>query len=277
MAERARRRLPGATRPVAPDPRRVRLGCGHQRDPSRAGRRRRADLPRAPRHPRQLVHDGRLLDGRPHVRRHDPRARRVLLGADPGRAAVLRRAVRTPGFRLLLGVRRRRDPSRRRDRARRDRCRGRVAPQPLLGSTPGPRRPGVRGVRPSGAICPHRRPLAARRLGPSPRHGLVLPRRLRDPSEHRQRPARPGGDEPRDARARHARRDRHGAGAPRLRVPGRRRRALDTPRVQRRNEADAHGRERDRRLHGDLPGTRHGPVSLRRHRRRSSGSTSTTP
>ena len=61
---------PETRRGVAADPRRVRLRRRHQRDRPRAGRGRGAHLPRPPRDPGELVHHDRLLDGRPHVRRH---------------------------------------------------------------------------------------------------------------------------------------------------------------------------------------------------------------
>ena len=72
---------------------------------------------------------------------------------------------------------------------------------------------------PPSPVRPHGRRLAARRLGAPARDDLVLPRRVRHRADHRQRAARPGDDEPRDARPRHPGRHRHRAGAHRLRVP----------------------------------------------------------
>ena len=146
---------------VAADPRRVRLRRRHQRDRPRAGRRRGAHLPRPPRDPGELVHDDRLLDGRPHVRRHDARPARVRLGADAGRAAVVRRALRAARLRLLVGLRGRRHPPRSAARDPRRAGGRRLAPAPLLAPAAPPRRAGLQRLRPADALRPHGGRLAA--------------------------------------------------------------------------------------------------------------------
>ena len=105
-----------------------------------------------------------------------------------------------------------------------DRRRRRLAPAPLL-------EPAARAVAQAFAVFdpPTRyvRTVVVWQLADwvaATRDGLVLPRRLRDRAEPRQRPPRPGDDEPRDARPGHAGRDRHRAGPPRLRLPRHRRR-----------------------------------------------------
>ena len=246
MAERPRRRVSGPPRSLAAHFRRIRRGRRRQCDRPGAGRGRRADRSRAPRDPGQLLHDGGVVERRPDVRRHGARPDRLRLRAHPGLAAVARRPLLLACIRLRLGRRgRRRSPAGR--HPLRGGGRGRdVAPAPLLEPPPRQGRPGVRGLRPADPLRPHGGRLAARRLGAALHDGLVLPRGLRDPAERRARRSRPGDDEPRHARPRHPGRDRHRAGAPRLRLPGRRRRALDAPRLQRRHEADDHRHQRRR-------------------------------
>ena len=246
--------------PLAADPRGLRLGCRRQRDRPGPRRRRRAHLPRPPRDPGQLVHDGRRVDRRPHVRRHGARARRVRLGAHAGRAPVVRRALGAAGVRLLLGVRRRGHPPRRRDRPGRDR--GAAAPGSSTTSGTGC------------ASASHRRSRSSSR--PSRYARTVVPWQLADwglrlatiwfflgafgihqsignvllvqaaMSLATLVPATPGGIGTEQAFLVYAFRDAACA--------------VDAARVQRRHEADAHRRQRRRRLHRDLPHARDGPL-----------------
>ena len=136
-----------------------------------------------------------------------------------------------PAVRLLVGLRGRGDPPRGAARDPRRAGGRRLAPAPLLAPAAPPRRAGLQRLRPADALRPHGGRLAAPGLDAAARHRLVLPRRLRHPPERRQRAPRPGDDEPVHARPGDPGRDRHRAGAARLRLP--RRRASRAPRCSR--------------------------------------------
>ena len=176
-------------------------GVGVNADLPGARRRRRADLPRPPRHPRQLVHDPRHVDRGAHARRHDARRSPLfVLGAHAGPAPVARLAPRLPRS-TLAGLF---DDAVVRpggaDRARRDRRRRRAALQrywiDFCAIASARRSPSS----PPDAVPAHRRPLAARRLGAALHDDLVLPRRVRDPPDDPQRASRAGDAKPRHAR-----------------------------------------------------------------------------
>ena len=196
------------------------------------------------------VHDARQLEPGSRHRRRRVRDRPVHVGGDagcaprPGRAPVpaeLRlRLVHRPRARLggaAAGGRDRRHRSRRLD----SRERGRV---------PAARRPGIHGRPDTDALAPHRGRVAARRLGSAARDGVVHARCLPHRAVAAQRAPRPGDPEPRNTRAGEPGWSWNGAGVPRLH-PARAGITLRAPRLQRRHEADAHGRQRRDRVHRD--------------------------
>ena len=233
--------------------------------PARA-RRRRARLPRAPRDPGQLVHDHRFVDRRADVRRHDTGASLVFVWAlTQGVLPSLDVLSALPAFDYAWAV-----------------------------------EDGV--VRPP-AVLALRRGRRRRYVAPAPRSGTASATRSRRPSPSSTRPTRyfrtvvpwqlcdwafrfatiwfflgafgipqsagnallvQASMSLADARPRHARRDRHRASAAGLRLPRRRRRTLDAARVQRRDEADDHRRQRRRWLPCDLPHARDAPLQAGR-------------
>ena len=259
VAQRARGGVSGEPRAVDLDLRRVPRRCRDQRDHPRASRRRRQDRARTPRDPGQHVHDGRLEHARPELLRHVRRKPLPRLGAEHESASRSRRPCALRELRLRV------DP--RASAPLRPRLAGVLVadrPHRLLdrgprGELPRASRPGVPRHVTADALPRARRDVAGRGLGPALRHDLVPARRVQHSAVARERRARPGVVERRDALPDHAGRHRNGAGVPPLRAE-RRCLGLRSPRVQCRRQAHPHAHERRRRLHRDRVHASHRPL-----------------
>ncbi len=226
-----------------------------------ARRRRGPDLPRPSGHSGEHVHDGRLEHARPLDLRHRRRVDAARVGSHhAGRAPGPRRASRACRASSSGGSSRTRSPTEL------------VLAALLIALVVlgiwihghvvdfwGRVRQAFAVLRRPVRLPALRRALAGGRLDVPPRRDLVPPRRLRHPPVGRERAARPGVGEHRDAPPAHSRRHRNRAGLPALRLQGNRA-ELSAPRVQRRNEARDGQHERRCRIHRDRAHAAHAAV-----------------
>ena len=242
-----RRRLPGDQGAAPARDRGLLRRRGYQRDRACTRGRRREARARQARGQGHDVHDAHTHADRGDDLRHGRRLDHPHLGALRGGAAGLRRDRGPPVSRLDVADR---PPT----AVPRHRCRVADRPRPArrhletsCRGLQGAGAPRLRDPLRAKALLRAGRLVAGALVGVPHRRRVVLPRRLRRADDGAQRDDRARRAEPVDAAAVHARRSRHPAGLPRLRIPRHDRRPRLARELQRRHVRGDDRRQRRRR------------------------------